>query len=211
MAPPASVNDVIFYTIRIRSVGFGAIGNVSLDDTLRTGLRLVPDLTVPAPTSYTLNPDSTTSIHWASSVGQLARLEPGQEQIITLAVRLVSCTDYDNIVTARWGCEATPCQIKTATASVNLVLNEPRISFALNPSPIAVPACDADGVPVTFTVTNAGGEARDMDVFMNGLPCRPEHRGRGRRHLYAGKPCDLHGGDIARQRDSQHHLQGRAH
>ena len=158
--PVAQLNDVIFYTLRVRSVGFGAIGNVAVTDSLRTGLRLVPGLTVPAPTSFTLNPDSTTSIHWAPSVGQLARLDAGQEQVITLAVRLVSCTDYDDIVTARWGCEATPGQVKTAIARVTLVLNEPKISFSLNPAPISVPACDTTCWRVTFAVASAGERMR---------------------------------------------------
>ncbi|NNF06595.1 MAG: DUF11 domain-containing protein, partial [Candidatus Eisenbacteria bacterium] len=169
-APPAAVGDSFTYDIAVRSVGFGDAGNIVLSDNMRPGITYLPGSTVPPADSTFLNGDGSLDLFWlpANHAG-LRNLEPGQSFEVTLGAQLNACVDYDDVVTATWGCGPEPCQTVEATASVTLLLDEPDLEYIVNPNPIVVPSCDGVGTTTTFTVRNNGGPAYNLDFTFSGL------------------------------------------
>ncbi|MCC7142305.1 MAG: DUF11 domain-containing protein, partial [Candidatus Eisenbacteria bacterium] len=199
IAPAAAVGDTIQYTLTIESVGFGSVSQVVLTDSLLAGIRLVPGLTSPSPSSIEMHADSTTLLTWDASTPGLDRLQPGDDFVINLAVRLIDCRNYDDIFTARWGCADQLCETRSTVASVNLLLAEPELELSLSPSPITVTACDTAGTLVTLTIANAGGEMRNTVLDLVGFPGTLELDSVTGADWSAGDPFTFDVGTVAAQ------------
>ncbi|NNE10353.1 MAG: DUF11 domain-containing protein, partial [Gemmatimonadetes bacterium] len=199
VAPAAAVGDSISDTLTIASVGFGDIGNVTVRHTLEKNLTYLPTETSPAPDSVIANGDGSTTLVWIpDSTTSLQTIVSGSDVVFVVGSRLDDCTDYDQFTQATWGCGSEPCQDITTNISVNLLLDEPVISFSLSPDPISVPSCDALGVDVTFTVINSGGNANDMVVSLAGLsPLVALTNLAGADSAVGTSPIELYLGDIA--------------
>jgi len=172
VSPAAHVGDSVVWDIELSATGHGSVAQITVTELLEAGLQFDPAGTSPAPSSVASNPDGSTLLTWNEAVGDLSWLDVGASQTITVAALLMACRDYDATARARWGCAAEgPCQEISARASIDLQLAQPELSIEVTPNPITVPHCNPSGVPVTITLNNPGGPARDLELHLT----RPGH------------------------------------
>jgi len=128
---PATVGDVVTWTVYMENTGYGTVYNVVVTDTLGAGLEYVGGLTT---TSYISIP-------------------VGETVAFPLSARVVACSGLDNDVEARWGCWGQTCQTHDAQASVDLIVNEPLLEYT--PPPISLDYCSGQD-SFAMTVSNVG-------------------------------------------------------
>lgn len=146
----AGVGDLVNWTIKVTNIGTGPLFNVTVVDTLQSGLVL----------------NSTTAPSWP--VWHYDRIEVGETKIVYVVAKVVKCEDIYNTVNASWGCHGV-CQETFAQGSVVLLARPPDISYTIEPSPINIPYCGK--AKVWFNVTNSGeGIAKNVRFIVKGIP-----------------------------------------
>ncbi len=128
---PARVGDVVTWTVYVENTGYGRVSNVVVTDALGTGLAYVSGLTQASYSSMAVGAINT----------------------FTLSARVLSCANLDNLVTATWGCSGSICQTQNAKASIDLLLEQPELSFT--PPSIVIDYCTGSGA-FNMIVTNVG-------------------------------------------------------
>ena len=155
----ASVGDQVVWTITVESSGLGTIWNVEVTDVLGGGLAYVSD------TGGGSNAGQTTT--W--SLGDIAA---GGASSFDLTAEVIGCSDLINTADARWGCDPGeicydtedpgPCGCPSATASLNLIVDNPALSFT--PPNVTVAYC-TDETAGLVQITNSGaGTARNVEL-----------------------------------------------
>ena len=144
---PASIGDVVTWTVYVENTGYGTVYNVAVTDTLGPGLQFVSGLTS---TSYVSIP-----------VGQTASF--------TVAAQVVACSGLENSVVAAWGCPGQTCLTpQTAKAAIDLLPRFPDLEYSL-PS-FDVNYCGGSSV-FTVPITNTGdGTAYSVTLPVNLSP-----------------------------------------
>lgn len=145
---PAHLGDTVHWTLTVRSTGFGTIHNIVVQDTLGLGLQYDAIQSTPGDSS------GLPTVEWDQShIPALALMNPGDAVLIEVYAQVIACDDLENDAQAQWSCNGTPCETETTEASVQLILEEPEISYVL-PS-FQLPYCSP---PTQFTIpiTNIG-------------------------------------------------------
>ncbi|MCS7061955.1 MAG: hypothetical protein RMN25_12440, partial [Anaerolineae bacterium] len=140
----AKVGDIVTWTVYVENTGYGVISNVRVTDTLNSGLQYVSGI---------------TSVTYIS-------IPVGETRSFQVSARVVSCADLDNDVVATWGCNL--CQVNSAQASVDLIVNNPELVFT--PPSIVVPYCAAS-TTISMPIRNVGdGAANFVRINVNLAP-----------------------------------------
>ncbi len=151
----AHLGDTVHWTLTVTSTGFGPIQNVVVRDTLGAGLQFDAVQSTPGDTS------GLPTVAWDSSyVPQLALMNPGDSVLIEVYAQIIACSGLENDAEAEWSCNGTPCETETTQASVQLILDEPEISYTL---PLfQIPYCST-ATQFTIPITNSGtGDAHNF-------------------------------------------------
>ena len=155
----ASVGDQVTWTITVASSGLGMIRNVEVADVLGDGLAYVSD------TGGGSNAGQTTT--W-----DLGDIAAGDSVSFDLTAEVIGCADLVNTADASWGCGPAeicydtqnpgPCGCPSATASLNLLVDNPALSFT--PPNVTVAYC-TDETAGLIQITNSGaGAARNIEL-----------------------------------------------
>ena len=155
---PAHLGDTVQWTLTVTSTGFGPIQNVVVEDTLGAGLTCISS----SPSGNNVGQITT----WNSThIPALALINPGATVTITIDARVDACSNLENDAQVEWSCNGAPCETETTQASVQLILEEPEISYTL-PS-FQIPYCSA-GTQFTIPITNSGtGTAHDFYLYVD--------------------------------------------
>jgi uncharacterized repeat protein (TIGR01451 family) len=156
----ARLGETVHWTLTIESTGFGPIQNVLVSDTLGTGLQFDAVQSTPGDTS------GLPIIVWDQShIPGLALMNPGDQVLIEVYADVIACSGLNNDAQAEWSCNGAPCETETTQASVQLILEEPEISYVL-PN-FQIPYCSA-GTQFTIPITNSGtGTAHDFWLYVD--------------------------------------------
>lgn len=155
----ASVGEEVTWTITVDSTGLGTVSNVEVTDVLGSGLAYVSD------TASGSNDGQTTT--WS-----LGDIPAGGSTSFELTAEVVACTGLINEADVRWGCSPSDicfdssdpeiCGCPPATASLNLIVKNPALSFTA-PN-VEVGYCTNETVG-TIQLTNSGdGWARNGEL-----------------------------------------------
>ncbi len=155
----ARVGDEVTWTITVESTGLGTVSNVVLSDVLGPGLAYISD------TGGGSNVGQTTT--W--DLGDIAE---GASVSVDLTAEVISCSGLYNDADASWGCASpqstcfdTAVNAGTATASLNLIVDDPDLVF-IAPE-IVVPYCSSS-TQVVIPITNEGdGAARNVELCVD--------------------------------------------
>jgi len=129
---PATIGDVVTWTVIVENTGYGRVDNVVVTDVLGSGLEYVAGITS---TSYSSIP-------------------VGQTRTFTIAARVAGCDGLENVVTATWGCPGQQCLTpQMAKGAVDLAMSNPDLAYTL--PDFDVPYCAGSGA-FTITITNNG-------------------------------------------------------
>ena len=152
---PAHLGDTVHWTLTVRSTGFGTISNVVIEDTLGIGLQYDAVQSTPGDSS------GLPTVVWDQShIPALALMNPGDEVLIEVYARVIACNGLENDAQAQWSCNGAPCETETTQASVQLILEEPEISYVLPSFQLAY--C-SPSTQFTIPITNSGtGTAHDF-------------------------------------------------
>ncbi|HDN51486.1 MAG TPA: DUF11 domain-containing protein, partial [Thermoplasmatales archaeon] len=146
----AAVGDVANWTVRITNIGTGPLFNVTVRDTLGSGLVLN-------------STNATTWPNWSYS-----RIDVDETMVVYVAAEVVSCEGLYNTVNASWGCTSI-CQETFAQGTIKLIARPPDISYSVEPNPINLPYCG--NRTIWINVTNTGtGPANNMRFVIKGMP-----------------------------------------
>ncbi len=155
----ATVGDTVTWTIAVESTGLGTASNVEITDVLGSGLAFTDA------TGGGTNAGQTVTWN-AATTPALAAIAVGDTVSVDISAEVISCSGLTNTADATWGCgEGDTCYDTaaaggTATASLNLLVADPDLSFTAS-SPI-IPYCTA-GAQVVIPIVNAGeGTARNV-------------------------------------------------
>ena len=161
---PAYVGDNVHWTLTVTSTGFGPVKNVVIEDTLGSGLLYDNVQTSPTPDSVVNNPDGTTTLTW-NTISQLALMDPGDSVTIEVYADVVACSGLEDNAQASWGCGTTVCETESTKASVQLIVEEPEISYTL--PDFTIPYCSS-GTDFTIPITNSGtGTAYNFYLYVD--------------------------------------------
>ena len=161
---PAHIGDNVHWTLTVTSTGFGPVKNVVIEDTLGSGLLYDNVQTSPTPDSVVNNPDGTTTLTW-NTISQLALMDPGDSVTIEVYADVVACSGLEDNAQASWGCGTTVCETESTKASVQLIVEEPEISYTL--PDFTIPYCSS-GTDFTIPITNSGtGTAHDFYLYVD--------------------------------------------
>jgi len=157
----ARVGDTVTWTITVENTGLGWIKNVAITDVLGPGLAFVP------PSDGGVNVGQTTT--WDSgTTPALAEIAVGGTVSVELTAEVISCAGLYNDVDAAFGCGPadvcfdTAIDSGTATASLNLLVDNPALSFT--PPDVTVGYC-TDETAGLVQITNSGaGWARNVEL-----------------------------------------------
>jgi len=158
----ASVGEEVTWTLTVESSGLGTISNVVVTDELGSGLAYVSD------TGGGSNVGQTTT--W-----NLGTIAAGSSVAVDLTAEVIACSNLVNDADASWGCSSpastcfdTAIDGGTATASLNLIVDNPALSFT---APNVTVAYCTDETGGLVQITNSGtGTARNV-----GLCCDVAH------------------------------------
>lgn len=156
----ARLGETVHWTLTIESTGFGPIQNVVVSDTLGTGLQFDAVQSTSGDTS------GLPTVVWDQShIPALALMNPGDQVLIEVYADVTACSGLNNNAQAEWSCNGTPCETETTQASVQLILEEPEISYVLPNFQIAY--CSG-GTQFTIPITNSGtGTAHDFWLYVD--------------------------------------------
>ncbi|MBU7009885.1 MAG: DUF11 domain-containing protein [Theionarchaea archaeon] len=157
---PAHLNDTVHWTLTVTSTGFGTIQNVVVSDTLGAGLQFDAVQSTPGDTS------GLPTVVWDQThIPALALMNPGDQVLIEVYAQVIACNGLNNYAQAEWSCNGAPCETETTQASVQLILEEPGISYVL-PN-FQLPYCSA-GTQFTIPITNSGtGTAHNFWLYVD--------------------------------------------
>jgi uncharacterized repeat protein (TIGR01451 family) len=157
---PARLGDTVHWTLTVTSTGFGPIQNVIVQDTLGGGLQFDALQSTPGDTS------GLPTVEWNSShIPALAAMDPGDTVLIEVYALVTACSGLENDAQVTWSCNGAPCETETTQASVQLILEEPDISYTL-PN-FQIPYCSI-GTQFTIPITNSGtGTAHNFWLYVN--------------------------------------------
>ena len=145
---PARLGETVHWTLTITSTGFGTIQNVVVTDTLGAGLLFDAVQSTPGDTS------GLPTVVWDQShIPALALMNPGDQVLIEVYAQVIACNGLENDAQVEWSCNGAPCETETTQASVQLILEEPEISYVL-PN-FQMPYCSAS-TQFTIPITNSG-------------------------------------------------------
>jgi uncharacterized repeat protein (TIGR01451 family) len=157
------VGDTVDWVIRIANLGTGPAPYVKVEDVLGDGLQLLSN-------DIGLIPPGTPPGHysWDYSGGIAA----GQEKVVHLRAKVISCKNLFDQVTATWGCDGSGLTCQTpapfAEASIKLILKEP--SFIITPpSSITIPYCGDVAVSIPYSNTGSGA-ANNTYLQLQNMP-----------------------------------------
>ncbi|MCD6171603.1 MAG: DUF11 domain-containing protein [Thermoplasmata archaeon] len=146
----AGVGDTANWTVRVTNIGTGPLFNVTVIDTLGSGLVLV----------------STNATSWP--VWHYDRIDVDESRIVYVAAMVMSCENLTNTVNATWGCHGI-CEETFAQGAIKLVVRPPDIDYIIEPDPIEVPYCG--NATVWLNITNSGtGMAKNVRFFIKNMP-----------------------------------------
>ena len=157
----AAVGDLVTWTITVENTGLGTVSNVEIADMLGSGLIYDSD------TGSGLNAGQTTT--WdAGTTPALASIAVGATVSFDLTAEVIACSGLINNVDASFGCSSadtcfdTAIDGGTATASLNLLANNPDLSFT--PPDVTLSYC-TDETQITIPFINTGtGTARNVEM-----------------------------------------------
>ncbi|MGC1121208.1 MAG: hypothetical protein WBA22_08945 [Candidatus Methanofastidiosia archaeon] len=157
---PAHLNDTVHWTLTVTSTGFGPIQNVVVQDTLGAGLLFDSLQSTPGDTS------GLPTVVWDSSyIPALQLMNPGDQVLIEVYAEVIACSGLENYAQAEWSCNGTPCQTETTQASVQLIVEEPEISYTL--PDFQLDYCAAS-TQFTIPITNSGtGVAHSFYLYVD--------------------------------------------
>ena len=157
---PAHLGDTVHWTLTVTSTGFGPIQNVVVEDTLGPGLQYDAVQSTPGDAS------GLPTVVWDSSyIPALAAMNPGDTVLIEVYAQVTACSGLENDAQVVWSCNGAPCETETTQASVQLILEEPEISYVL-PS-FQIPYCST-GTQFTIPITNSGtGTANNFYLYVD--------------------------------------------
>lgn len=157
---PAYLGDTVHWTLTITSTGFGTIQDAVVQDTLGAGLQFDAVQSTPGDTS------GLPTVVWDQShIPALALMNPGDQVLIEVYAQVIACSGLENNAQAEWSCNGAPCETETTQASVQLILEEPEISYVL-PN-FQLPYCSA-GTQFTIPITNSGtGTANNFWLYVD--------------------------------------------
>ena len=151
----ARVGDLVTWTITVKNTGLGRVDNVTITDVLGPGLAYSSS------TDGGSNAGQTTT--W--DIGSIAL---GESESVDLSAEVISCAGLYNDVDAAFGCGPadicfdTAIDQGTATASLNLIVDNPALSFT--PPNVTVGYC-TDETAGMIQITNSGaGTARNVEL-----------------------------------------------
>ncbi|MCK5827773.1 DUF11 domain-containing protein, partial [Candidatus Bipolaricaulota bacterium] len=152
---------LVTWTITVENTGLGTVSNVEITDVLGSGLVYDSD------TGSGLNAGQTTT--WdAGTTPALASIDVGSSVSIDLTAEVIACSGLINDVDASFGCGPadtcfdTAIDGGTATASLNLLVDNPNLSFT--PPNVTLGYC-ADETAGLIQITNSGaGTARNVEL-----------------------------------------------
>ncbi len=145
---PAHLGDTVHWTLTVTSTGFGTIQNVVIQDTLGAGLQYDAVQSTPGDAS------GLPTVLWNQThIPALALMDPGDQVLIEVYAQVIACSGLENDAQATWSCNGSPCETETTQASVQLILEEPEISYVL-PN-FQIPYCST-GTQFTIPITNSG-------------------------------------------------------
>jgi len=155
---PASIGDTVTWTLTVESTGLGPIRNVVVQDTLGAGLTYISS----SPSGNNVGQTTT----WNSThISALALMAPGATVTITIDARVDACSNLENDAQVSWGCNGTTCETETTQASVQLIVEEPEISYTL--PDFTIPYCSS-GTDFTIPITNSGtGTAYNFYLYVD--------------------------------------------
>ena len=157
---PARLGDNVHWTLTVTSTGFGPIQSVVIQDTLRVGLQFDAVQSTPGDTS------GLPTVVWNQThIPALATMNPGDVVLIEVYADVIACDGLENYAQAEWSCDGAPCETETTRASVQLILEEPEISYVL-PN-FQLPYCSAVS-QFTIPITNSGtGTAHNFYLYVD--------------------------------------------
>jgi len=157
---PARLGDTVHWTLTVTSTGFGTIQSVVISDTLGPGLQFDAVQSTPGDTS------GLPTVVWDQShIPALALMNPGDQVLIEVYADVIACNGLENDAQAEWSCDGAPCETETTQASVQLILEEPDISYVL-PN-FQLPYCSASS-QFTIPITNNGtGTAHNFWLYVD--------------------------------------------
>ncbi|MBU7036705.1 MAG: DUF11 domain-containing protein [Theionarchaea archaeon] len=157
---PAHLNDTVHWTLTVTSTGFGPIQNVRVQDTLGAGLLFDAVQSTSGDTS------GLPTVTWDYSyIPALQLMKPGDQVLIDVYAEVIACSGLENDAQAVWSCNGTPCQTETTQASVQLIVEEPEISYVL--PDFQLDYCSA-GTQFTIPITNSGtGAAHSFYLYVD--------------------------------------------
>jgi len=157
----ASVDDLVSWTITVENTGLGTVSNVEATDVLGPGLTYASD------TGNGENLGQTTTWN-VQTTPALSSIEAGASVSIDLTAQVISCQGLTNTVDASFGCGPgdrcfdTTIDGGTAIASLNLIVENPELSFT--PPNVTVDYC-TDETAGLVQITNSGaGTARNVEL-----------------------------------------------
>ena len=168
----ATLNGLVTWQLQVINSGFGTAHNVTVYDSIHSGLQFV-GFSIPPTTA---NPTATNSVYWdQTAIAALTGLTNGETPIsITVTARVTTCEgDLGNRGDASFGCDNsalcqdTRLEADGATAAIEYFGTRPYLNFSVTPAnPIAVPYCS--GIDITLSVTN-NAEPYGADAYNIGV------------------------------------------
>ena len=151
----ARVGDLVTWTITVENTGLGRVDNVTITDVLGPGLAYSSS------TGGGSNAGQTTT--W-----DVSSIPLGESESVDLTAEVIACKGLYNDVDAAFGCGPsdicfdTAIDEGTATASLNLIVDNPALSFT--PPNVTVGYC-TDETAGLIQITNSGaGTARNVKL-----------------------------------------------
>ena len=151
----ARVGDLVTWTITVENTGLGRVDNVTITDVLGPGLAYGSS------TGGGSNAGQTTT--W-----DISSIPLGESESVDLTAEVIACKGLYNDVDAAFGCGLsdicfdTAIDEGTATASLNLIVDNPALSFT--PPNVTVGYC-TDETAGLIQITNSGaGTARNVKL-----------------------------------------------
>jgi len=157
----ASVGDLVTWTITVENTGLGSVSNVEIVDVLDSGVAFS------SASNGGSNAGQTTT--WdAGTTPALGLIAEGEAVSVQLVAEVIACSGLINNVNATWGCGPsdvcydTALDEGTATASLNLLVENPALMFDV---PDITLAYCTDDTQVQIPITNSGaGAARNVTL-----------------------------------------------